>query len=298
MTTEHVKLPILDVWQQRLEFRVNAPAQLPDWLGSSWRGVFGNQLKQLSCVTGLPECVSCPLFSSCSHAEIFESPPKQQVGKMRKYNAVPHPYVLLPDPGGNVDSNTTIAVEVRLFGQAIRHHRLVTDALKLGAKQGLGRSRVSLLPTQLADAQILTVDSAASEPPQGPLRIRFLSPLRMRIKGRPVGPEQLTFGDFFSVLLRRISMLSSFYQRHNLDIDFRHLVSQARSIEFSHRDLHMASRSRWSNRQQHAIDMSGIIGEVKLNTELVHLFWPYLYLGQYTLVGKGTVMGLGQYRID
>jgi len=293
------QLPRLDIWQQRLEFKLSAPAQLPVWLGSTWRGVFGHQLKRLACVTGLPECAACPMFNSCHHAEIFESPPKQNVGKMRKYTAVPHPYVLLPEPGGKFSATDNIALEVRLFGHSIRHHRLVTDALRLGAEQGLGRSATKLLlPAHTAATEKLTLDADNSTPPNGPISIRFLSPLRLRIKGKPVGPDELTFGDFFSVLLRRISMLCSFYQQHDLDIDFRYLVDQARNTRFSHCDLRRVSLKRWSNRQHHAIDMSGLIGEVTLNTEQLHLFWPYLHLGQYTLAGRGTVMGLGHYRID
>ncbi|MEZ5581405.1 MAG: CRISPR system precrRNA processing endoribonuclease RAMP protein Cas6 [Candidatus Competibacteraceae bacterium] len=41
----------------------------------------------------------------------------------------------------------------------------------------------------------------------------------------------------------------------------------------------------------------GIIGELTLTGDKLAPFWPYLWLGQWTHVGKGAVMGLGQYRL-
>jgi CRISPR/Cas system endoribonuclease Cas6 (RAMP superfamily) len=43
--------------------------------------------------------------------------------------------------------------------------------------------------------------------------------------------------------------------------------------------------------------MGGLLGRFSLAGEGLEPFWPYLWLGQWTHAGKGTSMGLGQYRI-
>ena len=44
--------------------------------------------------------------------------------------------------------------------------------------------------------------------------------------------------------------------------------------------------------------MGGLIGTVELNMLGLDVFWPYLWLGQWTHVGKGTSMGMGAYTIE
>ena len=43
--------------------------------------------------------------------------------------------------------------------------------------------------------------------------------------------------------------------------------------------------------------MGGIIGVLELNMSGLENFWPYLWLGQWTHIGKGTSMGMGAYSI-
>ena len=43
--------------------------------------------------------------------------------------------------------------------------------------------------------------------------------------------------------------------------------------------------------------MGGLVGEFELSDIGLKPFWPYLWLGQWTHSGKGTVMGLGRYRL-
>ena len=44
--------------------------------------------------------------------------------------------------------------------------------------------------------------------------------------------------------------------------------------------------------------MSGLLGFVELTTEGLAPFWPFLAMGAHIHAGKGTVMGLGRYRIE
>lgn len=290
--------PRLNVLRQTLRFTAKQDGCLPDWLGSAWRGAFGRQLKSLVCITGLPGCEPCGLYRQCAYPRIFETPPDPTRGKMRKYTDVPRPYVLLPFGGGEVRAGESLPLEIRLFGREIQRRELVVEALRRAAEHGLGRT---LLPLQLEAMdpplrQTLGLESAGLHDNSTELELEFIRPLRLRVQGRSVGPEDLNFGDFFSALLRRISMICTFHEEP-FEVDFRSLVGVARALEWSRRELTWAPLKRYSQRQQRGIDLSGLLGKVALPADTVRPLLKYLEIGQHTLVGRGAVMGLGEYRI-
>jgi len=43
--------------------------------------------------------------------------------------------------------------------------------------------------------------------------------------------------------------------------------------------------------------MGGFMGEITYEGDLKE-FWPYIKMGEYVHVGKGSGFGLGRYRID
>lgn len=292
--------PVLTVGRYDLTFAARTAGQLPDWAGSAWRGAFGHALKQSVCVTGMKDCAPCPMFDRCVHARIFETPPPTGQGKMRKYTTAPRPYVLLPTPGGRIEAGQTMKLALRLFGSSNQDHALIIRALGRAAWRGLGRNQLSLKLSQPETSTVSTLDAAPGRDlPEidGDLHIELLTPLRIRIRDRYVGPADLSFGDFFSVLLRRISMLCTFHQRQPFELDFRALVDAARRVHWQSANLRLTPLKRYSSRQQTGIDMSGLTGTLVLAQRDAASFWPWLWLGQHTLVGRGCVMGLGHYRM-
>ncbi len=290
--------PVLTVGRYRLALAARSAGRLSDWTGSAWRGAFGRALKQAVCLTDMKHCPPCPLFDRCIHARIFETAPPAGQAKMRKYTTAPRPYVLLPDKGGAVEKGDRIDIEVRLFGEANQHHELVLGALERAAWKGLGKSDISLEPLKRSDPEIRTLNTAPGKdlpPAKGDLELRLLTPLRLRIQDRYVGPDELNFGDFFSVLLRRLSMLCTFHEQQPFAADFRSLVTEARAIAWQDASLRLVPLKRFSSRQKTAIDMSGLVGRLSLSAASAARFRPWLWLGQYTLLGRGCVMGLGHY---
>ena len=55
-----------------------------------------------------------------------------------------------------------------------------------------------------------------------------------------------------------------------------------------------------SGRQHQHIEMGGLVGEVEYeaDAEEWRRYWPLLAAGEWVHVGKGTVMGLGKYRLE
>ncbi|MGQ0658987.1 MAG: CRISPR system precrRNA processing endoribonuclease RAMP protein Cas6 [Chromatiales bacterium] len=309
---EGVQLP---VGKYRFLFAGDPAARLPAFAGSAWRGAFGHALKRAVCVTRLPCCSECLLYRSCAYPYIFETPPPLHAAKMRRYVAAPHPFVmetpLNHGKGGGLD---TIEVGLSLFGQANRCLPYVVYALQRAGQDGIGRGRVPLQLTaveqssDLGDAwQIIHKPAAPLEalPPAIPdvppvvedLRVRLLTPLRIRRAESLVSEHNFTFADFFNVLLRRISMLTYFHTDTPLETDFKDLVERSRNVTIHNAQLRWYDWTRYSLRQHTTMQMGGIIGEFQVPAEAIEPFWPYLWIGQWTHAGKSASMGLGQYRI-
>lgn len=127
-------LPVLPIGRYGLEFQALDPIRLPDYAGSAWRGIFGRALKRLVCVTREPVCAECVLYRFCVYPYIFETPPDPTVGKLRKYTAAPHPFVLLPDMAsrGMISPGALLRLEVTLFGHGNRYLPYIIHALDPG----------------------------------------------------------------------------------------------------------------------------------------------------------------------
>jgi hypothetical protein len=98
-------------------------------------------------------------------------------------------------------------------------------------------------------------------------------------------------------LLRRISLITYFHTDTPLETDFAALTKQARLHNFSAQQLKWYDWTRYSSRQQTEMNMGGLIGSLQLDMQGLEPFWPYLWLGQWTHLGKGTSMGMGAYSI-
>ena len=310
--------PVLPLARYRLHFRADGEVLLPYYAGSAWRGLMGHALKRLVCVTRLPRCEPCPLVHCCAHAYLFETPRPLETAKMRKYNSVPHPFVLTPPAGvERLAPGDPYVLGVNLFGQGNRHLPYLVHAFDQGGLTGIGkgRGRMQLVLTERElvpgqedwwglDKPGGPIENPVAEapsiphPPRDPVRVEILTPLRIRREGRPVRPESFRFVDLLSNLLRRVSMLTYFHTDHPLETDFAGLVRRADQVSPGEIQLEWRQWNRYSSRQRTHVAMDGLVGSFTLSHEEMGPFWPYLWLGQFTHAGAGTGMGQGQLRIQ
>jgi hypothetical protein len=307
----HTCYPAIPIKQYRFYFRSAFPWGLPGYPGSAWRGAFGHALKRTVCVVRNTPCGQCLLKSACAYSYIFETPPPDGTAKMRKYNSIPHPFVLRFSD--NPREGTTYSLDVILFGHGRRFLPYIVHALKIAGQEGIGRQRqvFTLLnidevgfdanaSTIYRDGELHSQQPAFSPPiPPMPFRVElaFHSPLRIKQDQKNLSPGDFNFGALFGTLLRRISMISYFHTDTPLETDFAGLAAKARTVQFAGRQLRWYDWTRYSSRQQAEMSMGGVIGSVVLDTQGLEDFWPYLWLGQWTHVGKGTSMGMGAYSI-
>ncbi|NWF92972.1 MAG: CRISPR system precrRNA processing endoribonuclease RAMP protein Cas6 [Syntrophaceae bacterium] len=301
---------------------------LPAYKGSTFRGAFGHAFKKVVCVNREKICESCILKGKCAYSYVFETPPPSDTSKMRKYPFAPHPFVITPplEEKRIYREGETLLFELTLIGRSIDYlpYFIYTfDELgRMGIGKGKGRyslesvgqrtmvkgERQETEKDQMSTViysgkdkilknnfRILNIDDLASfNLSPLTLHLKFLTPTRLKFDGR-LSPK-LEFHILIRNLIRRISLLSYFHCGEELPLDFRGLIEKAKGVKLQKEDLHWSDWERYSNRQDTKMKMGGFIGSVTFEG-VVKEFIPFLLVGEYIHVGKGTSFGLGKYEI-
>ena len=137
--------------------------------------------------------------------------------------------------------------------------------------------------------------SFTSRPLPLTLDLRFVTPTRLKFDGK-LSPG-LEFHILLRNLLRRISLLSYFHCDEELDLDFKGLIETSRDVKVKRETLSWFDWERYSSRQDTTMRLGGFIGSITFEGNL-EPFMPFLLLGEYVHIGKGTSFGLGKYKIE
>lgn len=303
----------------RFHCRFTSPATLPEYKGSMLRGAFGHALKRVTCALRRKECSDCLLAATCVYSLVFETaksgddhPAKERIA------ALPHPYVLQPpltnqhhfQPGEPFDFG------LLLFGRANDFLPHIIYAFEQMGATGLrpdartGPAQFSMESVRAHDAIVYdgarkTLDRTLplqnlllGEPPSEPvstLTVRLLTPLR--VKQANDLQDTLPFHLLIRAALRRISTLENAHGQGEPPLDYPGLVKRASQITVARSDCRWQEIPRYSNRQQTAMQIGGILGSIDYAGDLTE-FLPLLrYCGQ-THLGKQTTFGLGQMEVD
>ena len=298
---------------------------LPSYHGSTLRGGFGHAFRRIICAFKARECTDCLLRQQCVYSYVFETPVPADAKIMRKYTAAPHPFIL--EPSTNIrksfQKGEDLSFGLTLIGRATDYLPYFIYAFEELGRIGIGKGRGKYELREVAeevskgdslpkksviysgDTKLLTQTSSpiqwadiianSPEPPHA-VSISFITPARIKYKNRFI--KDLEFHIFFRSLLRRISLLSYFHCGYRLDDSgFKDIIEQAREIKTVKQSLYWHDWERYSNRQKTRMKMGGFMGEIAYEGEL-EKFWPYIRLGEYVHVGKGSGFGLGRYRIE
>lgn len=301
----------------RFHCRATSPIIFPRYAGSAWRGAFGHALKHTVCVTRLRNCCQCLLWRSCAYSYLFETPPPQGASMLRKYPAAPHPFLIHPEATNarRYAAGEEFSADLTLIGRANAQLPYVIHAWRKMGQTGIGAGRGRF--TLEAVSQLVSSEgwqevyrdggTLAAQPPlvppaisrpEGRCALVLETPVRIQHRERLMGVEEFSFQGLLAALLRRLSLLSYFHGPGPLQADFRTLVDQAGGVRALETDLVWYDWERYSNRQQTRMRMGGLLGRVVFDSHALAPFWPWLAAGQAVHVGKGTVMGLGRYRIE
>jgi hypothetical protein len=216
-----------------------------------------------------------------------------------------------------------IVFGLTLFGQAIEHLPFLIYAVHEMAERGLSvrRHRFELAHVDRLepDGRRVTIYTGATQqlaqttqapprlseliaarvnelalPPGAPLRLRFVTPLRIRV--RDDLQARLSFELLTRNLLRRVSMLLEAHGSGPLELDYRGLIERAAQVELLDSRLRWWDLGRWSNRQQTSMKQGGMVGESEFGAGWEE-FLPLVAAGELVRVGNGTSFGLGKYEM-
>jgi CRISPR-associated endoribonuclease Cas6 len=307
--------------------RAEDDIHLPEYKGSTLRGAFGHAFKKVVCIKREKVCTSCLLKEKCVYSYVFETPPPSDTSKMRKYPFAPHPFVITPplEEKRTYRGGEALSFDLTLIGKSIDYipYFIYTfDELgRMGIGKGKGRyqldevraiqiregskdkvEREEIIYSEkdkilkntykmltIENLQLVSLLTSAST-----LNLFFLTPTRLKFDGK-LSPT-LEFHILFRNLLRRISLLSYFHCGEELNLDFKGLIESSKNIKVKKESLSWFDWERYSNRQETKMKLGGFIGSITFEGDL-EPFLPFLALGEYIHVGKGTSFGLGKYEV-
>lgn len=304
----------IPVGRYLLRFRGAAGPEGGGYLGSAWRGLFGRELKRLVCVTREKSCPDCLLYRSCVYPYVFETPPPADAEMLRKYPAAPHPYILwIPR---EAKEEGVYELGLTLVGRAAGYLAYVLHALRSAGQQaprglppltleevleeqhagsGHWRSVFDAATEELRPSGAL---AAVEEPPPALVRVHLCTPLRIRHEEKYVSPRSFKPADLLRSVVRRVGLLEYFHGEGRREEDFAGLAERSKAVEMENAKLYWRDWTRYSSRQGRKVEMGGVTGRFTMRLEGHEEFWPWLNIGQWVHAGKGTVMGLGQFRLE
>lgn len=307
------RLPSLPVLRLRFELRAREAGRLAGYKGSMLRGAFGHALRQLACTFGPRQvCGHCPLRSSCAYTRLFETfvegtaPPF-----LRGVATAPRPLVIEPATAEREFApSDVLSFDLLLIGRAAELAAYVLVAVERMAERGLGtdrlRFRLERVAARCEDGTWQEIGSKpkqlgplprAFEPPvdavpEGPLRLRFVTPTRGVVEPAPA--PTVSFRTLVFRMLRRHLELAHFVgDSQAINWHFRPLLVAADGVRVVESRLRWHDWQRHSHRQGKKIEMGGFLGHLVLDGEL-EPFRALLASAREIHVGKGAILGLGR----
>ncbi len=301
----------------------DSDAILPEFKGSTFRGVFGHALKKVVCALKRRECGDCPLGTNCVYPFVFETRDASgETNVKKRIAAPPRPYVIepMPDIKTRFLSGESFDFNLLLFGKANEYLPYFIYAFDQMGKPGIGKhiskERASFtLRTVSANGRLVyssedgkirnenVTENLADLMPflRGKhlsetdtihaLTVTLLTPVRIKYENR--FDATLPFHILVRAMLRRVSSLCEYYGDGEPKLDYRGLVDRAKNITMKESAVSWFDWRRYSNRQDQAMLMGGMIGKVVYEGNLGE-FLPLLRFCEKVHLGKQTTFGLGK----
>ncbi len=276
---------IFSVAQTRFEFAASDSFTPPP--GSEvnlFRGALGAALRKADCPPDCPNPQSCPYNGRCLYREWFD--PRWTTGPSG-YRDAPRPFVLRW--GGSSASGKN------LFSLELISFRITKQsaAFEMAFKQAI---------TGISGAQELTVERSAilhlqteGKEQAGRLRLAFVTPIELKKEGVIV-----TEPDFVILterLAERVWALGRLYQAWPESFGFGALLESARAVKLLNWEWTHAVHKRRSARSGKVHAIGGFTGWAEYEGPVGRLL-PLLAIARWTGVGRQTVWGKGEIRVD
>lgn len=296
---EYMKITTLEA-----VFTCKGAGRLPEYLGSTIRGILGHCFRDFVCETGTRKCFTCGRRSDCLYVRNFSNTGGQ--------GGAINPFVILPCTQGKTEWKTgdECKFQLTLFGTAAEHPGIYMDALGEMEKRGWGAARIPFALNRVTDWEQGTLVCA-----DGKMWMRNLCAHPMKIKAvkarsvlvsfrTPVrivaGGElfsRLPFQELMRFLMGRFSQMTQAYTNYVMEWEKEEMLRQATQIVTAAQHWDKLDFTRYSmNSSNGKLELPAQTGWVLYEGNL-EPFVPYLEAGRYLHIGKNTTIGFGSYEL-
>jgi hypothetical protein len=219
----------------------------------------------------------------------------------------PRPFVLrtLPLDGRAIAPGEPFSFDLHVFDWRVPvldyfHEAFATIAAH-GLGPGRGHARLAKIETLDLEDKPAHHDFRCVAPldPEGravsAVTLRFLTPTELKGEGRVL--DEPEFRHIFARLRDRIATLSTLYGRGSLALDFRALGARASAVELERSNLTWEYAARKSTRTGQMHPLGGFTGTAEYRGPLAE-FLPWLGAAQWVGIGRQTVWGKGEVRVE
>lgn len=280
----------LDLWSLSFDALTTRDISLQDPLCSTLRGLLGNQLRGLRCLTRAPSCAGCSEIHRCDYARLFDAGLHPHTGHVPPFwlQEVTHEQQI---PAGHRSSGRLILLGTEK-GMLPYLEAALRDALHF-----LGRSARSEGPWKPALAVRLRPPTQLpwpSDPRADRWVLRAQSPLILSddpgeaAQACPAVPE-------LALLLRAgVRRLYRLYRASGQKESLPTMeLPELGEIRKDFGEMMLWKGSRYSQRQHQRMPLGGRLGELEVSGEVLLELSPLLALLPLISVGKQTTLGMG-----
>lgn len=313
--------PSLSILTLQIQISISSGMPPSFYLGSTWRGILGWELKNLVCpFHGFQNCQECTISDNCPYYVLFE--------KKSAFPGIfdaPRGYIIYAPDKGKRDK---IYLEITLLGHCSQFLPPVIHSLAKAQSKGLGKARIPFSIMSLSEytprgISTINIQQDILSQIKGPFklsewvdfvnndgpfyRLTFPTPLRLRQKGKYLSELNLKF--MFLSLARRLEAIHCIFsgacplgkekwletQCYFSALDNLPVVDDKDLELFPGicKKLKWDDYSRFSNRQRRKVPMGGLVGECLIVSDLKDL-GSWIRCAELLHVGKGAAMGLGK----
>jgi hypothetical protein len=284
-----------------ITLQAQRPIAWPHFAGSRIRGAWGRALRQAACITGQPSCGGCAVRARCAYGAVFDPAAPAQPLHPSFQNGIPAYLFQVPPLGARqLQSGDTESFTLRLLAGTQPHHNLVEQVMRDAIHQHLfkpGDCALQTIERRSLPAAEVAPDTAGAT--LSAIHLQWLTPVRLQHLGKPLfRPQDLSAATLASAVWRR--HLQWYQLTHQTASATQAGLDAARLCTLDTRRLQWHDISRYSNTQQKHLPLGGLLGQALLSgpESALKTLLPSLRLGEQLHIGKETVFGLGQYRLQ
>lgn len=280
----------LDLWAVETEAVALLPVQTQDPLCTVVRGLLGERLRALRCLTRAPTCEGCEEAFQCDFARFFDA------GSLGASGGVPPFWLQGVSARSSLDAGERLVIRVVLQGTETAMLPYVEAALR-DAVLALGRPRSGpskpLFTLRARPPRRLVPEAIA----RTRWTIEALSPLILQddpVPPRELCPEAPLMAQIARAGVRRLQRLA---RASRGDVPWVELPD-LRGIRVCFGQMIPWTGSHFSQRQQKRYPLGGLVGSFEVEGDALSALSPLLAALPLVGVGKKTTHGFGHLRVS